>query len=154
MFKKIVENFKEYGKKVAVGITAVGVLFGGMVVLNADANVSIRMCSKSVTDANGRIGTMVCDLQRNMQQARANTTVHVPGGGQTRTHVFFMQQPNGSPVTNSLANVDSGWQNSTYVTRVANGGAIGTSQQIQARHWYRANANHSAHIRNTVIQRP
>ena len=75
-------------------------------------------------------------------------------GGQVRVHVFFMQQPNGLPVSGYPANIDSNWRTSipdvgvSIIVRTTNSNT--NRQQVQARHWFRPSANHTASMTMTA----
>jgi len=114
---------------------------------NADAAPRGRNCM----NMHNGLATLRCDLVRNGNLADANT--NATAVGQVRTHVFFMRQPNGVAVTGGDANVDSGWVTGipgVGVSRIANNGSAGRNQQIQARHWFRLSASHSAYMTYTI----
>ena len=148
---------KKIFKAVMLAVLGVAMVFGGMALLNlnVDANTG-STCSVSIRPLHSGHGsaTKTCTLTRAGDTATARTFAP---NGQLRTHVFFMQQPNGVPVTvamNPNANRDTGWRDHPGLPgfglgdSVSNGEA-GINQQVQARHWFRRGTNYAAYITHT-----
>jgi len=162
---------KKIFKAVMLAVLGVAMVFGGMALLNlnVDASTSTNCGTVIVRPPHSGLGQVNkhCSLSRTMRLnngvdtnfATAGTTA-ANSGGQVRVHVYFMQQPNGVPVTvamNPNASNDSGWANLTHmndtVRRDANNGTAGRNQQVQARHWFRHDANQAATITHTILNR-
>jgi len=150
---------KKVLKTVMLAVLAVAMVFGGMALLNASANTSTNCGNVAIRDDWGLSGTMTCSLNRvndrnNINVATANTTVNI--SGQIRVHVYYMQQPNGVPVTaamNPNANVNSGWIAARSVSRVASNGTAGRNQQVQALHGFRIRDGVGVQTRHTILNR-
>lgn len=145
---------KKIFKTVILAVLSVAMVFGGMAVLNVDAsNITIRTCSLSVNDRNGRELRMQCNLFRDSNDARVTAQTTTSGGsnsvaGQVQSTARIMAQPNGT----FLVSNSSTWINGHSAAARASQATSALNRQVQGDHWYRATSGHSALIVNTFIQ--